>query len=704
MMGDKDLSDGVKNGASEPVCLGGAEPFPCSEALSEWSRALRAPWTDVLIKSAASTLAPPAGSLTRPAPGACSLRRMLRLRLPVALTLLSLVPATPAPAADEPFRSCPPSNFECTRVTVPIDRSGRVAGSIRLYVERARRRGRGAVLALAGGPGQAATTLTTNFHDDFFRVLGARDLIVFDQRGTGRSGALNCPEIERSRVGDEPLDVRSAACAERLGPRRAFYTTSDSVEDIEAVRRRIRQARITLYGVSYGVKVAVAYALRYPQRVERLVLDSVVEPEGQNIFDLDTFAAMPRVFREICRGECRGVTTDLAGDVAALVDRMRDAPLRGPFVDRRGRRRTVEMSRRDLYDELRSGDLAAELRAEYPGAIRSALDGDPAPLLRIKHRFDPQFDEEDRPDEAPPQPEILSFTLFTATLCEEAPLPWERTASPEERARQVRERAEAIPDSAFEPFDRETSLASQNDVIRQCLRWPTAPDPPALAPGPLPNVPVLILEGAEDLRTPVEAGARLRTRFPRAQLVTVPKTAHSVLGRGAPCAELVLRRFFQNRPLGAPCRGARRAVRVRPLVPSRIEAVAPARGSSGLAGRTLAAVVLTLLDLDREYLEADLALERAIGGGLRGGRFSERRGAILLERFSLVPGVAVSGRLTESPPRSGRLMVSGSAAASGTLTLRRDGTLSGRLGGRRVSVRVRQPGRPSAPARIARAP
>ena len=612
-------------------------------------------------------------------------RRAAAIRAVLAAAIVVLAPPAPASAASAPFRACADTNFECTRVSVPLDRSGRVRGGVSLYVERARRRGRGAVFALAGGPGQGATSLTENFHSDLFSVLGGRDLIVFDQRGTGRSGALNCPELELTRPSARPLDQRVESCAARLGPQRAFYTTRDSVEDIEAVRRRVGAARITLYGVSYGTKVALAYAARYPRRVERLLLDSVVELEGQNPFDLDTFRAMPRVLDEICRGECAGVTRSLSSDVATLVDRMRSTPLRGPFVDRQGRRRTVEITRRQLYDRIRSGDFDPDARAEYPSAIRSALDGDPAPLLRLEHRYDGL--EPDEPIE--PQVQSLSFTLHTATLCEEAPLPWERTAPPAERMRQARERAEAIPDSAFEPFDRETSLASEDDILHGCVRWPTTPEPPALASGPLPDVPVLILEGAEDLRTPVEAGARLATRFRRAKLATVPKTAHSVLGRGAPCAEVLLRRFFSDSPLGAPCRGARRAKRVEPLAPARLEQVRPARGSTGLPGRTLAAVLLTIGDLYSEYDQIAFLLPRPAGGGLRGGRFWERSGAIRLERFSFVPGVHLTGRLSSSGRGAGALTVGGAGAAPGSLSIDREGTLSGRLGGQRVRARLR---------------
>src|SRR3954463_13664902 len=75
--------------------------------------------------------------------------------------------AAPASAGTTFRATCPDTNFECARVKVPLDRSGQVPGSIRLYVERRHIKSRGAVIALAGGPGQGATTLTENFNRDF---------------------------------------------------------------------------------------------------------------------------------------------------------------------------------------------------------------------------------------------------------------------------------------------------------------------------------------------------------------------------------------------------------------------------------------------------------------------------------------------------------------------------------------------------------
>jgi hypothetical protein len=376
--------------------------------------------------------------------------------------------------------------------------------------------------------------------------------------------------------------------------------------------------------------------------VERLVLDSVVDPVAADPFALQGLAALPRVLEEVDGG--------LAAQVAALVGRM---PVRGAFYDARGRRRTLSVDARALYGLIRAADLDPSMRAQYPAAVRSAAAGDPAALLRLEHRFDDL--DFDAPDEVPvEQVRSLSFTLQAATLCEEEALPWERTASPEERDAQAAAAAAAIPDSAFAPFTRETMLVQDaNNLLFQCRRWPAAPAAPALVDRGVPDVPVLVLEGLEDTRTPLEVGQRVAARFPQATLVEAPHTAHAVLGRLG-CARTALGRFLASRPVGTPCAGKGRAPRLVPQAPA---------SADGLSARQ--ALRLTLADLRRELRLRLFPPVR--GGGLRGGSFAQQRGRVVLRRFSYVPGVHVSGRM-DRRLRRGTLTVGG--ALTGRFTLR----------------------------------
>jgi pimeloyl-ACP methyl ester carboxylesterase len=615
---------------------------------------------------------------------------MVRALVPAVVAVFVLAFAAPADAALR-FKRCGPFGFECARLSVPLDRSGAVPGRVSLFVKRIRARERprrGALFVLAGGPGESASVA---FNGDalgrLFPALRRRDLIVFDQRGTGRSGLLRCRALERAELRN--AGRAAASCAGRLGVGRAFYTSRDSADDIEAIRGELGIGRIALYGTSYGTKVALGYAFRYPANVERLVLDSVVEAAGPNALYLDTLAAVPRALGAVCRSGCSSFTRDPLADVATLVGRMAAGPLRGPLVDRRGRVGRAAIGRSDLFTVLLAGDSDPTLRAAFPGAVRAALDGDESPLLRLRRRTLAL-------DREPPPPRVLSSALYAATTCEETPFPWARATPPDpaERRRQAGLAAAGAPDIAFFPFDRATAV--ENDLIALCDRWPAAPAEPAFGPGPLPDVPVLLLEGEDDLRTPLENAQRVAAQFPRSTLVVAPATGHSALASDpGVCTTRAFTRFFQGRRVPTRCRRLPRAFPATPPPPTALTQVQPVRPVPGLRGRALTAVSLTLQDVAGDAVsEVILDLDDpdlARGGGLRAGRYRlDGRGTLHLHGVAFVPGVRVSGRLARFTGRRQRgvLRVAGPATPDGRLSVsgRR---ATGRLGGVRVSARLR---------------
>ena len=143
---------------------------------------------------------------------------------------------------------------------------------------------------LSGGPGGAGIEEMLAVMPLAPSLLDSYRVVGFDQRGTGGSGLLRCPALER----DPRLrSVRAgAACARRLGEARRLYTTPDSVADLEAIRAELGVERLTLFGISYGTELALAYARAHPDRVDRLILDSVVDPDDRDPFGLAGFRAM----------------------------------------------------------------------------------------------------------------------------------------------------------------------------------------------------------------------------------------------------------------------------------------------------------------------------------------------------------------------------------------------------------------------------
>ena len=589
-----------------------------------------------------------------------------------ALATIAAVLALPSASWAVSWRSCRvATGAECATLRVPLDRTGALGGSVGLKLARLpAEAARPTLVYLSGGPGGAgieemlAVMPLAPALLDHYRVVG------FDQRGTGGSGLLRCRELER----DPRLrSVRAGeACARRLGEARRLYTTPDSVEDLEAIRAVLGVERLTLVGISYGTELALAYARAHPDRVDRLILDSVVDPDDRDPFGLAGFRAMGPSLAGLCPDGCSGVSRRPVELVAALAARARTRPLRGSSYDRRGRRHTQHIGPTAIADLLFDSDYNPPLRAAVPAAVKAALRGDSAPLARLVAEGNGLAEL--------PSPKSFSSARY-ATVCEETPLPWDASTPLADRLGEARRRAGEVGPAAFFPFDLTTAAA---DEIGLCLHWPGVPSGRVPAPeAPYPAVPTLLLQGGEDLRTPPEGSAHVASQIQGAQRVAVPGVGHAVVG-GDPsgCGVRALERFVDGERAGGDCRRVGTGVPATALPPRALGRVAPLRRLHGRVGRTAAAVGITVDDLAFSLSPAFLAYS---GGGLRGGSFAVRRGRVVVRRFSAVRGMWISGSAQRGVLR---MRVGGRAAARGTVTLRSGGRLTGRLGGRRVRVRL----------------
>ncbi|HEX3517574.1 MAG TPA: alpha/beta fold hydrolase [Solirubrobacteraceae bacterium] len=612
-----------------------------------------------------------------------------------AVLLLASSPAYSAPSSLS-FAPCPKgTEFSCATLPVPLDRTGRLPGTVPLSVERrlaGANPSRTAVIALAGGPGQAATPLSEFIAAAVAPALSTRDLLVFDQRGTGASGPLNCAALSTSPSVHLDLQEVATHCASELGLARGDYTTSESVADIEALRQAGGYEKLVLYGTSYGTKVALDYAERYPQNVEALVLDSTETPGGPEAFRVSTFKAMAPVLNELCsHGACNGVSSNPVADVAHLVARLSTHPLSGVVYAPDGKPVRISMSSVGLYKLLLGGDLDPALRAEVPAAVHAALGNDPGPLLRLEVLAISAPNPSTPPEE--PSGEV-DEALFVATTCEETQFPWQRVAPVGVRETEAEAALKTIPSSAFYPFNPESGLL--DETIPLCVSWPdAAPAPPAEAS--LPNVPTLILSGGQDLRTPTENAQAVAKLIPDAQVLVVPYTGHSVIGSDlTTCAHTALVAFFAGTPVSA-CSAGKNLFPPTPLPPRSLSFIAPTHGVQGAPGRTLTAAVDSIRDLERSIVLVGIGSGSipvgARFGGLRGGDARVTKSTVVLSHYSYVPGVQLSGTISinlllKSKGPSATVGVTGSSAAAGQVRISTAHRFSGVLGGRGFSVHL----------------
>jgi pimeloyl-ACP methyl ester carboxylesterase len=623
-----------------------------------------------------------------------SARTLRRFSLLIAASgVLSAALGAGTASADIAWTACPTAGFECAGFPVPLDRGNVVPGAVNLSVQRvaaATNPNRVAVVPLAGGPGQAALPLAQTFATVLAPAIADRDLLVFDQRGTGASGPLSCKALGRRGS----IVKLAQSCANELGPARGFYRTADTVADIEALRVAGGYEKLVLFGVSYGTKVAEDYAAAYPNNVEALVLDSVVLPEGPDPFQRSTLTDAPRVLRDLCAAKaCKGATDSVQSDLSRLAAKLRKGALRGKVVLSSGKRTSLAMGQGDLLAILLAGDLNPTLRAELPGSMRAALRGDGAPLLRLAVRSEGLTTGLSQRRQST-LTSADSDALYLTTTCEEAPFAWTRTAGAEQRYQEITTAARAIPKAQLGPFS--PAAAVQGGPIALCLGWPDA-SPAPVPSAPLPAVRTLVLDGQMDLRTPFEDAAQIAQRIPGAVLVQVPFTGHSTVSSDAStdstCTKGAIATFFAG-AVPAPCTASKNPYSPTRRPPTSLQRIA----ASSRSRQTVIAAAATVADAARQIIGDALALSaipKHVGGLRAGNATVNRDGSFKLNRYEYVPGVVVTGKVNTK--RTATVTIRGGGALSGKLTITAGGAVHGTLGGKKVTIGSAAAAPPSLP-------
>jgi len=436
-------------------------------------------------------------------------RSLLLLLLACALALTGLL--APTASAERPrLERCElglKRALRCGEITVPMRRADPALGTTRVaFALRTRgdtsRPPLGTIMAMDGGPGYASTGAA--FARSLFAVLAPLlpryDVVVYDMRGTGRSEAVNCAPLQKGLIQEQ---IAIGECANQLGPRYAGYTTGEAAHDLDAVRRALGLGKVFFYGDSYGTLFGQAYAVRYPDSLRGLILDSAYP--GDDPYYRTLLPAGLRGLRITCRN-----SSECSGDPVARFTR----------VVRRFH--AAERSTEGLLGFLlQSGTLAPRSYLSLDDGVSRFLDGDPRRLNRLI-----------APGAAGHGPlGEFSYGLEIAVECMDYPLLWDPAAPTAERIRQLDAAVKRIPKDQFAPFGRREYLLSSAAHLTNCLNWPAPPpghEPPVPSGWVAPtSFPTLVLAGqVDDITSPAEA-RQVRRRFPRSRLYVVPNRGHS---------------------------------------------------------------------------------------------------------------------------------------------------------------------------------
>jgi pimeloyl-ACP methyl ester carboxylesterase len=601
-----------------------------------------------------------------------------RTFFPAALASALALALTVAPGTATAAGTCGTTpGLLCSTVVVPLDRSAVVPGTIALHVEElppASGPATGAIFLIAGGPGQGSAR-TFDLGDPssaaFFRFLfPGYTLVAYDDRGTGDSGLLNCPALQIS-TSPTGQDLLVSACAASIGSGVAEYGTADHAADLDAVRVSLGLQKVGLFGVSYGTKLALAYAYAYPSDVSMLVLDSVLPTDLPDPFSANVARAMPATLSAFCAGDvCKAATPDFSGDVVALANRLAAKPVIGRVLLSSGRTTTDKLDGAGLLSVVVDSDLNPGLAAELPAAVHAARLGNDAPLLRL-HLIDQGQSVTPAAD--------LSAGLYAATDCRDGPFPWTADTPPSQRPALISQALAALPPGSFGPFG---AWASQLGNAVFCETWPSPAGGVNLASGPLPNVPVLALSGGYDMRTPTEGAQSVVAQFPQGKLVVVPGVGHSVVTADpSGCAAIAVHDWVLDSSKSDTCQRP-------PFIVAPIGAYpkSPPAGKRLGPAATLTIASKTVAESEAAWLMAEGATIPGVTSGKLVGVHDD---SFDLVAYGIARGVNVSGTLKMAERRNvtfqftGTIRVGGASAARGTVQLDPSG-LHGTLGGHKV--------------------
>ena len=377
-----------------------------------------------------------------------------------------------------------------------------------------------ALFFLAGGPGQGAAEMAPVVAAAFADVRRDRDIVLVDQRGTGKSHPLNCrpdsDSLEDVFPSDAAIASRVRACLQSLDADVRLYTTTIAMDDLEDVRAYLRYGAINLYGGSYGTRAALVYLRQHGNHVRSVVLDGVVPTAMQlPLFTArDAERALAKLLADCDADEgCRSAYPGLSTRVRSLLQRLGRKPVRVRLVHpRTGVPEVIDITARAVASMI-FGALYAPSTASLLPILLERADGDDFQgLVALAVAGSAQ--------------ENMSVGMQLSILC-----------------------SEDAPRIQSGDLDRETAgtvfggfLAA--DQVKACEHWPRGTVDASYYEPVKSDVPALVLSGDLDPVTPSSWGESVAAHLPNARHLVAPGTGHGVAGTA--CGQKLVAAFLER--------------------------------------------------------------------------------------------------------------------------------------------------------------
>jgi pimeloyl-ACP methyl ester carboxylesterase len=358
------------------------------------------------------------------------------------------------------------------------------------------------VFFLEGGPGIPATESAAEVAEELAPLLAERDIVLIDQRGTGRSNPLDCPLAATPKALLAPEDLRACRAVLERRADLTRYTTLDAAEDLDEVRRALGLGPVNLVGASYGSTLAQAFLRLHPEGARTAVLIAPVDPADPYPLSVarDIDSGLDRLFADCAADtDCHAAFPDLRADLAALMARLEAGPVRVEIPDPDGGALVpVELTPDLLRLTLPQRLYSVEAAARVPLSLHRAAAGDYASLARAVLVLWRYFWSG------------RSLGQVLTIECSES-LPDDRLSP------------EAVAAATAGTFHGDFRVRAHRAM---CADWPRVPVPASYFEPLRAATPVLLLGGALDPILPPRHGEAVARHLPHSRLVIVAGESH----------------------------------------------------------------------------------------------------------------------------------------------------------------------------------
>ena len=457
----------------------------------------------------------------------------LKLAAAASLSLIACLPIEPVssagPQSGEFLGRCRvpgvPAEARCGTYEVWEDREARAGRRIALNVvvlpARDPRPELGAYVVLAGGPGAAATANARRFANSWQREH--QDILLVDQRGTGKSNPLGCdlsrPDDDAQAYLDAPFGrlAEFEACRDTLSATAdlTLYTTPIAMDDLNEVRAALGYEVLTVTGGSYGSRAALVYLRRHPETVRIAVINGIAPIAFTNplYHSSEAQKALDVTFEECATTPvCADAFPDLSRKFDELLARLEAEPATVRIVDPDTRAPAdVLLTRGGFAEALRVFTYAMPRARRVPLLIHSAWQGNYAPFVQAGINSNRGLGL------------ALKIGMLLSVTCVEDV---------------ARIDEEAIDEVTSGTYLGDERVRTQMAV---CSTWPRGRIAADYGEPVSVDVPVLVLSGTHDPVTGPDWGTEAASHLPNS-LHLVVAGAHGV---GGSCVEGITRRFVE---------------------------------------------------------------------------------------------------------------------------------------------------------------